>query len=105
MRLLLQRVSRAEVRVEGEVVGRTGRGLLALVGVGRGDRDDVAVSLARRVVDLRLFADEAGRTNRSLRDVGGDVLAVSQFTLYADVGRGRRPGFTEAAAPGEAARI
>jgi D-aminoacyl-tRNA deacylase len=97
MRALLQRVLRAEVRVDGEVVGATGPGLLVLLGVGREDNEATSTALARRVVDLRIFADDEGRTNRSLLDVVGGVLAVSQFTLYADTRRGRRPGFTEAA--------
>ncbi len=99
MRALLQRVSRAEVRVEGEVVGQVAGGLLILLGVGPGDTPQVAADLARRVTELRIFRDEEGRTNRSLIDVGGAVLAISQFTLYADTRRGRRPGFTDAAAP------
>src|SRR6185369_7030785 len=95
VRALLQRVSRAEVRVDGEVIGACGRGLLILVGVGRADDADTAQALARRVVELRIFEDEEGRTNRSLLDVGGEALVVSQFTLYADTTRGRRPGFTD----------
>jgi D-aminoacyl-tRNA deacylase len=106
MRALLQRVSRAEVRTadEGQVriAGAIGPGLLVLLGVGRADDGPVADSLARRVVDLRIFEDEAGRTNRSLLDIGGAALIVSQFTLYADTRRGRRPGFTDAALPEQA---
>ncbi len=105
MRALLQRVSRAEVRVGGEAVGSCGRGLLVLLGVGHDDDDAVATALARKVAELRIFDDEAGRTNLSLLDVGGDALVVSQFTLYADTRRGRRPGFTDAAAPVEAERL
>jgi len=99
MRALLQRVSRAEVRVDGEVVGSIGRGLLVLVGVAPGDDAAVAASMARRIVELRIHGDAAGRTNLALADVAGSVLAVSQFTLYADTRRGRRPGFTDAADP------
>ena len=99
MRLLLQRVTRAEVRVGGVAVGGIGPGLVVLVGVGHGDTPDVAQALARKVVDLRIFRDEAGKTNRSLRDVGGGVLAVSQFTLYADTSGGRRPSFIGAGSP------
>lgn len=99
MRLLLQRVSRAEVRVEGAAVGSIGPGLVVLVGVGHGDTAVDATALAKRTVELRIFADEAGLTNRSLADVGGEVLAVSQFTLYADTRRGRRPSFVRAAPP------
>lgn len=99
MRLLLQRVSRALVRIDGAVVGAIGPGLLALVGVGHDDTHELATTLARRTVDLRIFEDEEGRTNRSLADVGGSVLAVSQFTLYADTRKGRRPSFLDAAPP------
>ena len=99
MRALVQRVSRAEVRVGNDVVGSIGAGLLVLLGVGRDDDAAVAVALARRICELRIFADDAGRTNRSLVDVGGAMLVVSQFTLYADTRRGRRPGFTAAALP------
>ena len=99
MRALLQRAERAEVRVGGEAVGTIGRGVVVLLGVGRGDDDAVADALARRIVELRIFRDEDGRTNRSIVDVGGEALVVSQFTLYADTSRGRRPGFTDAASP------
>lgn len=99
MRALLQRVTRAEVRVGGRTVSAIGPGLLVLLGVGRGDDEAVADGLARRVCELRIFEDDAGRTNRSLLEVGGEALVVSQFTLYADASRGRRPGFTAAAAP------
>lgn len=105
MRALLQRVTRAEVRVDGEVVGRIGRGLLVLVGVAPGDDAATAEALARRVVELRIHEDAAGRTNLALADVRGAVLAVSQFTLYADTRRGRRPGFTGAADPTLAAEL
>jgi len=99
VRALLQRVSRAEVRVGDEVVGRIGPGLVVLLGVGTDDDAAVADGLARKVAELRIFADDEGRTNRSLLDVGGGALVVSQFTLFADTRRGRRPGFTNAAAP------
>lgn len=98
MRALLQRVTRAEVRVDGAPVGAIGPGVLVLLGVGHGDDETTADALARRIVDLRMFDDDEGRTNRSLRDTGGSALVVSQFTLYADTRRGRRPGFTDAAA-------
>ena len=99
MRALLQRVNRAEVRVGDEVVGRIGPGLVVLLGVGPDDDAAVADGLARKVAELRIFADDEGRTNRSLLDTGGGALVVSQFTLFADTRRGRRPGFTDAAAP------
>ena len=99
MRLLLQRVTRASVLVDGETVGAIGPGLVALVGVGADDTPAVAAALARRTVDLRIFRDNAGKTNLSLLEVGGEVLAVSQFTLYADTSRGRRPSFIRAAPP------
>jgi len=102
VRALLQRVSRAEVRVADEPVGTIGRGLLVFIGVAPGDDEDVADALARRVVELRIHEDRDGRTNLSLGEVGGAVLAVRQFTLYADTRRGRRPGFTGAAPPGQA---
>src|SRR5262245_13644390 len=105
MRALLQRVTHASVRVDGEVVGAIGPGMLVLLGVGHDDTPATAEALARRVCELRMFEDEDGRTNRSLLDVGGEALVVSQFTLYADTSRGRRPGFTDAAPPELAADL
>jgi D-tyrosyl-tRNA(Tyr) deacylase len=105
MRALLQRVTRAAVRVDGAVVGSTGPGLCILLGVGRADDEAAADALAARVAGLRIFADAEGRTNRSLVDTGGGALVVSQFTLYADTRRGRRPGFTDAADPEPAAAL
>lgn len=102
MRALLQRVSRAEVVVEGEVIAAIGRGLCIFLGVGPGDGAARADALARKVAELRIFEDDGGRTNRSLLDTGGAALVVSQFTLYADTRRGRRPGFTGAASPDDA---
>jgi D-tyrosyl-tRNA(Tyr) deacylase len=99
MRIVLQRVSRADVRVAGEVVGRIDRGWLALVGVARGDEASHADYLAAKVAGLRGFADEAGKMNRSVVEVGGAVLVVSQFTLLGDCRAGRRPSFTESADP------
>lgn len=99
MRALLQRVSRAEVRVRDEVIASIGPGLLVFVGVGLADDAPTGDALGRRVAELRIFADADGRTNRSLVDVGGAALVVSQFTLFADTRRGRRPGFTDAAPP------
>jgi D-tyrosyl-tRNA(Tyr) deacylase len=105
VRALLQRVGRASVRVGDETIASIGPGLLVLVGVGHGDDDATAAMLARRITELRIFADEEGRTNRSILDVGGSALVVSQFTLYADTSRGRRPGFTNAADPAVADRL
>jgi D-tyrosyl-tRNA(Tyr) deacylase len=97
MRLVVQRVQRAAVRVAGETVGEIGPGLMVLVGVGRESTPGEVRWLAERLSGLRIFADEEGRMNRSLGDVGGAVLLVSQFTLYADVRKGRRPSFNAAA--------
>jgi D-aminoacyl-tRNA deacylase len=105
VRALLQRVSRAAVRVDDETIASIGPGLLVLLGVGHADEEAVADSLARRVTELRIFEDDDGRTNRSILDVGGSALVVSQFTLYADTSRGRRPGFTDAAGPEAADRL
>jgi D-tyrosyl-tRNA(Tyr) deacylase len=105
MRALLQRVSRATVRVADETVAAIDLGLVVLLGIGHADDDATADALARRIVELRLFRDEAGRTNRSILEVGGGAIVVSQFTLYADMSRGRRPGFTDAAPPALAERL
>jgi len=99
MRLLLQRVTHASVTVEGEVVGRIDHGLVVLVGVGHGDDETRADVMAGRVADLRIFRDDEGRTNRSLLDVNGEALVISQFTLYGDTRKGRRPSFLDAAPP------
>ncbi|MDF1822719.1 MAG: D-aminoacyl-tRNA deacylase [Alcanivoracaceae bacterium] len=102
MKVLLQRVTRAAVRVSGEQVGAIDAGLLLFVGIERADDGAVAERLAARVAGYRVFADEQGRMNRDVRDVGGGVLAVSQFTLAADTSSGRRPGFSLAAPPEQA---
>ena len=99
MRILLQRVSRAGVTVDCERVAEIGRGFVALVGVGHGDTAEVAARLAAKTAKLRVFEDGAGLMNLALGDVGGAVLAVSQFTLYADTRKGNRPSFTDAAPP------
>lgn len=104
MKAVLQRVSRAEVRVDGEVVGRVGLGFLVLLGVAKGDPPGDEALLAKKVAHLRVFPDEAGKMNRSLLEVGGGALVVSQFTLLADTSRGRRPSFVGAAPPDEADR-
>jgi D-tyrosyl-tRNA(Tyr) deacylase len=103
MRAVVQRVSRAKVTVDGEVTGEIGLGLLVLLGVGQQDTEADAVYLADKISGLRIFEDEMGKMNRSLQDAGGEVLAVSQFTLYGDARRGKRPSF-DAAAPPETAR-
>ena len=105
MRALLQRTTGAEVRVDGEVVGAIGTGLVILLGVGPADTEMVAYDLARKAAELRIFRDDEGRTNLSLLDIGGAALVVSQFTLYADTRRGRRPGFTGGASPELAERL
>ena len=99
MRALLQRVSRASVTVDEQIVGKIGQGLLVLLGVGQDDSEVQVKTLADKIVHLRIFGDDEGKMNRSLLDVGGEVLVVSQFTLYADTRRGRRPSFTDAAPP------
>lgn len=104
MRALIQRVSEAAVTVDGETVGAVGPGLLVLVCAMQGDGEGEADRLARKVANLRIFADAAGRMNRSLRDAGGEALVVSQFTLAAET-RGNRPGFSAAAAPQDGQRL
>ncbi len=99
MRILLQRVSRSSVTVDEQVVGEVGLGYMLLVGVGEGDTKQKADKLAEKVVHLRLFPDEEGKFDRSLLDVGGGALVVSQFTLYGDARKGRRPSFVQAARP------
>jgi len=101
---LVQRVTAASVAVEGETVGKIGRGILALVAVERGDGDAEATRLADKLLNYRIFPDEAGRMNRSVRDIDGELLLVSQFTLAADTRSGNRPSFTPAAAPEEGRR-
>ncbi len=102
---VLQRVSEASVRVEGDVIGQIGQGLLVLLCAEQGDTDAVADRLLAKILKLRIFADEAGKMNRSVQDVGGGLLVVSQFTLAADVAGGNRPSFTQAAKPDEGRRL
>ena len=105
MRTLIQRVSEASVVVDGEIIGQIGRGLLVLVCAMDGDADEQAEFLARKVTNLRIFEDEQRKMNKSILDVGGSALVVSQFTLAADTSRGNRPGFSRAARPEEGNRL
>jgi D-tyrosyl-tRNA(Tyr) deacylase len=105
VRAVVQRVSSARVEVDGEVTGAIGRGLLVLLGVGQGDTDKQAAWLAGKIAGLRIFEDADGKMNLSVQDIGGSVLVVSQFTLYGDCRKGRRPSFTEAAPPDVADRL
>jgi D-tyrosyl-tRNA(Tyr) deacylase len=105
MRAVLQRVSKASVIVDGREIARIGPGLLILLGIGSGDTSADAELLAEKCAQLRIFGDAEGKTNLSIRDTGGEALVVSQFTLYADTRKGRRPSFSEAAPPDEATRL
>ena len=105
MRAVIQRVRRAQVTVDGRVVGQIGSGLVVLLGIGKGDTAETAVYLAEKTANLRIFDDAAGKMNISLLESGGAALVVSQFTLYGDVRRGRRPAFDRAAPPQEAKEI
>jgi D-tyrosyl-tRNA(Tyr) deacylase len=105
MRALIQRVLEARVEVEGAAVGEIGRGLLVFLGIGNGDGDEQAELLARKVTQLRIFPDDAGKMNRSLLEVAGKLLVVSQFTLYGDIRKGNRPSYSAAAPPELAKRL
>lgn len=105
MRALVQCVSEAQVTVDGAVVGSIGKGYLILLGVGANDAEEQAEKLWRKIARMRVFEDAQGKTNLSLADVGGEVLVVSQFTLYANCRKGNRPSFTDAAGPAEAERL
>jgi len=105
MRAVVQRVTRASVTVDGRVIGAIDRGLLVLLGAGAGDGAEDLKYVVEKIVHLRIFSDEAGKMNRSVLDVGGGVLAVSQFTLYGDARQGRRPGFIGAMEPAAARRL
>ena len=105
MRLLIQRVSQASVTVEQQTISKIGKGLLILLGVGHGDEEEQAAFLAEKTANLRIFEDDQGKTNLSVLDVKGEVIVVSQFTLYADTRKGRRPSFIDAALPDVAAPL
>ncbi len=105
MRAVIQRVSRAQVRVEGKATGDIGHGLLVLLGVGHGDTEEQADYLLDKITHLRIFEDDVGKMNLSLLDTAGELMVISQFTLYADCRKGRRPSFTDAASPEEARKL
>jgi len=105
MKLVLQRVSNANVVIEGEEVAKIGKGLLVLVGIGKDTNEEEMKFLAEKVINLRIFQDDAGKMNLSILDVKGEILLVSQFTLYADCRKGRRPSYTDAASPDEAKKM
>lgn len=105
MKAVLQRVSQGSVSVDGKVIGQIGRGLVILLGVEQGDSERDSSYLAQKSAELRIFADDEGKMNRSVKDVGGSALVISQFTLLADWRKGRRPGFTRAAAPADGERL
>ena len=102
MRFVIQVVSHADVVIEGQVHGQIGRGFMVLIGVGQEDNEAIADKMVQKMLGLRIFPDENGKTNLSLKDVGGELLLVSQFTLYADCKKGNRPSFTKAGAPDDA---
>ena len=105
MRAVVQRVSKAEVVIEGTSVARIGEGIVALVAISRRDTQKDLQWMAKKIVELRIFSDEQGKMNRTLSDINGRLLVVSQFTLYGDCRKGRRPSYTDAAAPAEAERL
>lgn len=105
MRIVLQRVHHATVSVAGKMVATIGRGITLLIGISQEDRADLFPGIARKLVELRIFEDDAGKMNLSLRDIEGEILAVPQFTLYGDIRKGRRPSFTAAALPEQAAPL
>ena len=105
MKLLIQRVNHAQVCVDGEIVGKIGKGFLVFVGVGQNDTREIADKYLKKLLQLRIFEDENGKTNRSLKDVSGSLLLISQFTLYANCRHGNRPSFTDAGDPKNAERL
>lgn len=102
MKSVIQRVKQAELTVEGELISRIGRGLVVFFGVGKGDQEESCSQMAKKIANMRIFEDENGKMNLSVKDVGGEILFVSQFTLYGDTSRGNRPSFTMAEAPDRA---
>ena len=105
MRFVIQRVTHASVTIEEKVRGKIGKGFLVLIGIGQQDNEEIADKLVRKLVNMRIFEDSEGKTNLGLKDVSGELLLISQFTLYADCKKGNRPSFTKAGAPGEAERL
>jgi len=105
MRAVVQRASRAVVRMEDQIIGEINRGLLVLLGLGRGDTETDTDWMINKLLNLRIFPDDAGKMNRSVTDIGGEILVVSQFTLYGDVRRGFRPSFSDAMTPADAERF
>lgn len=105
MKLVIQRVNHAQVCVDGQIVGKIGKGFLVFIGVGQGDTREIADKYLKKLLGLRIFEDENGKTNLSLADVGGELLMVSQFTLYANCRKGNRPSFIEAGDPGKAEEL
>ena len=105
MKAVIQRVREAEIKVDGQSIGKIDKGYLILVGFCNGDDDQIIEKMVRKILDLRIFEDEAGKMNLNIRDAGGEILSVSQFTLYADCRKGNRPGFTDAARAEDASRM
>ncbi len=105
MRFVIQRVLESSVRVEGKTVGQIGKGFMVLMGVGKDDTEEIADKMIKKLIGMRIFEDENGKTNLNLESVGGSLLIISQFTLYADCKRGNRPGFSDAGAPDLAERL
>ena len=105
MKFVIQRVAHAEVAVEGEVIGKIGKGFMVLIGVAQDDTREIADKMVKKLTGLRIFEDENGKTNLALKDVDGELLLISQFTLYANCRKGNRPSFIEAGAPDEANKL